>query len=153
MIELHDKEGAQITLEDLQEATGFSEEKIKSVLEVECLTKIGTLNAPLVPNPYGLTAELNDFIVSQQPSPEEETIHFVLREEIETVLAELTDRRAAKILELRFGLRDGQGRTLEEVGNLFGISRERVRQIEEKTLKKLRHSPRTNILKEFLKEK
>lgn len=150
-IELHEKKGSQITLEGLLEATGFSEEKIKSVLEVECLTKISTLNAPLVPNPHGLTAELSDFIVSQQPSPEEETIHFVLKEEIETVLAELTDRRAAKILELRFGLRDGKGRTLEEVGNLFGITRERVRQIEKEILALLR--ARNPKLREFLGEK
>ena len=73
----------------------------------------------------------------------------MLREQLVEVLSTLTPREA-KVLELRFGLRDGRQRTLEEVGKEFNVTRERIRQIESKALRKLRHPSRSRKLKDFL---
>jgi RNA polymerase primary sigma factor len=73
----------------------------------------------------------------------------MLREQLVEVLDTLTPREA-KVLELRFGLRDGRQRTLEEVGKEFDVTRERIRQIESKALRKLRHPSRSRKLKDFL---
>ena len=81
--------------------------------------------------------------------PEEYATVEMLKEELSCVLLTLTDREA-KVLRLRFGLDDGQSRTLEEVGQIFGVTRERIRQIEAKALRKLRHPSRSRKLKDFL---
>ena len=73
----------------------------------------------------------------------------LLKEQVEEVLNTLTDRER-RVLELRFGLLDGRSRTLEEVGRDFGVTRERIRQIEAKALRKLRHPSRSRKLKDFL---
>ncbi|MBQ8696470.1 MAG: sigma-70 family RNA polymerase sigma factor, partial [Clostridia bacterium] len=73
----------------------------------------------------------------------------VLREQLDEVLATLTPREN-EVLKLRFGLKDGKTRTLEEVGEVFGITRERIRQIEAKALRKLRHPSRSKRLKDYL---
>ena len=73
----------------------------------------------------------------------------MLREQLEGVLDSLTEREE-KVLRLRFGLDDGRSRTLEEVGQVFGVTRERIRQIEAKALRKLRHPSRSKKLKDFL---
>ena len=73
----------------------------------------------------------------------------MLKEQLNTVLGTLTDREA-KVLRLRFGLEDGRARTLEEVGVEFGVTRERIRQIEAKALRKLRHPSRSKKLKDYL---
>jgi RNA polymerase primary sigma factor len=75
----------------------------------------------------------------------------MLKEELEDVLKTLTDREA-KVLKMRFGLEDGRMRTLEEVGRDFNVTRERIRQIEAKALRKLRHPSRSKRLKDFLEE-
>ena len=75
----------------------------------------------------------------------------MLAQAVEEALGELTDREQ-EVVRLRFGLDDGQARTLEEVGKEFGVTRERIRQIESKTLAKLRHPMRSQRLKEFLEE-
>ena len=75
----------------------------------------------------------------------------MLKEELEDVLKTLTDREA-KVLRMRFGLEDGRMRTLEEVGRDFNVTRERIRQIEAKALRKLRHPSRSKRLKDFLEE-
>jgi RNA polymerase primary sigma factor len=72
-----------------------------------------------------------------------------LREQVEDVLASLTSRER-RVLQLRFGLEDGRSRTLEEVGREFGVTRERIRQIEAKALRKLRHPSRSRKLKDYL---
>ncbi len=95
-------------------------------------------------------SHLGDFIKDERTmSPEEYATVEMLKEELANVLLTLTDREE-KVLRLRFGLDDGQCRTLEEVGQIFGVTRERIRQIEAKALRKLRHPSRSRKLKDFL---
>jgi RNA polymerase primary sigma factor len=91
-----------------------------------------------------------DFIEDRSAvSPANATAYAMLKEQMDDVLATLTDRER-KVLTLRFGIGDGYPRTLEEVGKIFNVTRERVRQIEAKALKKLRHPIRAKKLKNFL---
>jgi RNA polymerase primary sigma factor len=95
-------------------------------------------------------SSLGDFIEDQDaPAPTEEAAYHMLREQLGEVLDTLTDREES-VLRLRFGLDDGRARTLEEVGQVFGVTRERIRQIEAKALRKLRHPSRSKRLKDFL---
>ena len=95
-------------------------------------------------------SHLGDFIPDDDaPAPAEAASHTLLKEQLNEVLATLTDREA-KVLKLRFGLIDGKARTLEEVGQEFDVTRERIRQIEAKALRKLRHPSRSKKVKDFL---
>lgn len=95
-------------------------------------------------------SHLGDFIPDDDaPAPSEAANHTLLREQLNEVLSTLTDREA-KVLKLRFGLEDGKSRTLEEVGQRFDVTRERIRQIEAKALRKLRHPSRSKKVKDFL---
>ncbi|CCI82578.1 RNA polymerase sigma factor RpoD [Lactobacillus hominis] len=95
-------------------------------------------------------SHLGDFIEDKDAtSPEQHASYELLKEQLEQVLDTLTDREE-NVLRLRFGLDDGRTRTLEEVGKVFGVTRERIRQIEAKALRKLRHPSRSNQLKDFL---
>ena len=95
-------------------------------------------------------SHLGDFIEDHDaPAPAEAASFVLLKEQLEDVLDTLTEREE-KVLRLRFGLDDGRARTLEEVGQNFGVTRERIRQIEEKALRKLRHPSRSKKLKDFL---
>ena len=97
-------------------------------------------------------SHLGDFVKDERSmSPEEYTIHEMLKDEISDVLLTLTEREE-QVLRLRFGLDDGSCKTLEEVGQMFGVTRERIRQIEAKALRKLRHPSRSRKLKDFLNE-
>ena len=97
-------------------------------------------------------SHLGDFIMDEKvPVPAEAASATILREELLKVLQTLTDREQ-KVLRLRFGLDDGRTRTLEEVGKEFNVTRERIRQIEAKALRKLRHPSRSKKLKDFLED-
>ena len=94
-------------------------------------------------------SHLGDFIEdSDAPAPADAASHTLLKEQLEDVLSTLTPREK-KVLELRFGLEDGRNRTLEEVGKEFNVTRERIRQIEAKALRKLRHPVRSQVLRSF----
>jgi RNA polymerase primary sigma factor len=93
---------------------------------------------------------LVDFIPDDSlASPVEETNKELLREQMKDILASLTQRER-EVLSLRFGLTDGESHTLEEVGERFGVTRERIRQIEAKALRKLRHPTRSRRLRDYL---
>ena len=119
--------------------------KVKEILKIS--------QVPIsLQTPIGDEGDTNfgDFIEDKKAvSPANATLHSMLKEEIESVLSTL-DARERKILELRFGIQDGTSRTLEEVGSEFNVTRERVRQIESKALKKLRHPTRSRRIKMFV---
>lgn len=95
-------------------------------------------------------SQLGDFLEDKDlPSPEDAASRQLLREQLEEMLDDLTDRER-EVLHLRFGLEDGHAYTLEEVGKRFGVTRERIRQIEAKALRKLRHPSRSRKLRDFL---
>ena len=97
-------------------------------------------------------SHLGDFIKDERNvSPEEYATNEMLKDEIADVLSTLTEREE-KVIRLRFGLEDGKSRTLEEVGQMFGVTRERIRQIEAKALRKLRHPSRSRKLKDYMGE-
>ena len=97
-------------------------------------------------------SHLGDFIKDENNmSPEEYATNEMLKDEISEVLLTLTEREE-KVIRLRFGLEDGKSRTLEEVGQMFGVTRERIRQIEAKALRKLRHPSRSRKLKDYMSE-
>ena len=95
-------------------------------------------------------SHIGDFIEDQDATnPAEHEAYELLKEQLEGVLDTLTDSEE-NVLRLRFGIDDGRTRTLEEVGKVFGVTRERIRQIEAKALRKLRHPSRSKQLKDFL---
>ena len=94
-------------------------------------------------------SHLGDFIKDEDsPSPQDAASYTMLKEQLAEVMKTLTEREA-KVLRLRFGLDDGKARTLEEVGKQFNVTRERIRQIEAKALRKLRHPSRSKKLREY----
>ena len=95
-------------------------------------------------------SHLGDFIEDRNTlAPSDAASYQLLREQVDDVLFTLSEREA-RVLQLRFGLEDGRSRTLEEVGRDFGVTRERIRQIEAKALRKLRHPTRSKKLRDFL---
>ncbi|HID30617.1 MAG TPA: sigma-70 family RNA polymerase sigma factor, partial [Desulfobacterales bacterium] len=93
---------------------------------------------------------LGDFIEDDSlPGPVDVASQQLLKEQMQDILDSLSERER-KVLEMRYGLKDGQGRTLEEVGQEFGVTRERIRQIEAKALRKLRHPQRSRKLRDYL---
>jgi len=106
--------------------------------------KIKSLSGPKIIG-SGTKRNLEDELKTQNKSPENEALDNVCLTQARALMKECLSEREQKILTLRFGLEDGIGRTLEEVGNIFGITRERVRQIQEKALAKLRHPARVAL--------
>ncbi len=139
------KNGQEPSVEDLAAELDMSQDKVREILKVA--------QDPIsLESPIGEEEDshLGDFIPDYDaPVPEEAATHTLLKEQLNEVLATLTPREA-KVLSLRFGIEDGRPRTLEEVGKEFNVTRERIRQIEAKALRKLRHPSRNKKLKDFL---
>ncbi len=137
--------GREPTPEEIAEELEMPVERVREVLKVA--------QEPIsLETPVGEEDESNlgNFIPDDEaPSPSEQAADVLLREHIEEVMQTLTPREA-KVLKLRFGLQDGRMRTLEEVGKEFDVTRERIRQIEAKALRKLRHPSRSKRLKDFM---
>ena len=96
------------------------------------------------------TSRLGDFVEDASvQSPDEVVLHGLLHDDLEEVMSTLSDREKT-VLKLRFGIEDGHPRTLEEVGRVFAVTRERIRQIEAKALRKLKHPTRARKLREYL---
>jgi len=139
------EQGREPTTEELSKEMDMPMNKIKEIMSIA--QQPISLHTPI--GDEGDT-HLGDFIEDKKAvSPAHATITGMLREEIEEVLETLTERER-KILVLRFGLEDGSPRTLEEVGSMFRVTRERIRQIEAKALRKLRHPTRSRRLRTFL---
>ncbi len=131
--------------EEIAQAVGIPEDKVRRVLEAARLPV--SLEQPVGEDGDSV---LGDFIEDERSSaPLDTASHQILREQIEVVLARLPERER-KIIQLRYGLNDGRYRTLEEVGKEFGITRERIRQIESKVLRKLRHPSYGRQLRSYL---
>ena len=145
--QMHQELEREPTLEELAERCGMSLERIREILRIS--------QDPLsLDSPVGEEDDSNlaDFIEDLSvDAPADMVTKFMLTEAVEAALGELSEREQ-EIVRMRFGLDDGQARTLEDVGREFGVTRERIRQIEAKTLAKLRHPMRSQRLKEFLEE-
>lgn len=137
--------GREPTPEEIGAEMDMPTEKVREILKIA--QEPVSLETPIGEED---DSHLGDFIEDQDAtSPEDHASYELLKEQLESVLDTLTDREES-VLRLRFGLDDGRTRTLEEVGKVFGVTRERIRQIEAKALRKLRHPSRSKQLKDFL---
>ncbi|KUP06013.1 RNA polymerase sigma factor RpoD [Bacillus coahuilensis p1.1.43] len=137
--------GREPSPEEIGEEMDLPPEKVREILKIA--QEPVSLETPIGEED---DSHLGDFIEdSEAQSPSEHAAYELLKEQLEDVLDTLTDREE-NVLRLRFGLDDGRTRTLEEVGKVFGVTRERIRQIEAKALRKLRHPSRSKRLKDFL---
>ncbi|MBO8136692.1 MAG: RNA polymerase sigma factor RpoD [Desulfotomaculum sp.] len=137
--------GREPTPEEIAKEMNIPEEKVREIMKIA--QEPVSLETPIGEEE---DSHLGDFIEDQDAkAPAEEASYTLLREQLDSVLNTLTEREQ-KVLRLRFGLDDGRARTLEEVGQQFGVTRERIRQIEAKTLRKLRHPSRSKKLKDYL---
>ncbi|WP_434738237.1 RNA polymerase sigma factor RpoD [Pseudoramibacter sp.] len=137
--------GREPTPAEIGKEMGFSEEKVREIQKI-------AQDPVSLETPIGEEEDshLGDFIPDDEaPAPSEAASYALLKEQLIDVLSTLTDREE-KVLRLRFGLDDGRARTLEEVGKEFDVTRERIRQIEAKALRKLRHPSRSKKLKDYL---
>ncbi len=137
--------GRDPTAEEIAEEMDLPVERVREIIKIA--QEPVSLETPIGEEE---DSHLGDFIEDQEaPAPSEAASFRLLTEQLEGVLNTLTSREE-KVLRLRFGLEDGRARTLEEVGQVFGVTRERIRQIEAKALRKLRHPSRSKKLKDFL---
>ncbi len=137
--------GREPTPEEVADEMGITPDKVREILKIA--QEPVSLETPIGEEE---DSHLGDFIEDEDaPAPVEAASFMLLREQIEGVLDTLNEREQ-KVLRLRFGLDDGKARTLEEVGREFGVTRERIRQIEAKALRKLRHPQRSKRLKDYL---
>jgi len=137
--------GREPTSEEIAEQMEITPEKVREIIKVS--QEPVSLETPIGEEE---DSHLGDFIEDHTAlAPADAASHQLLKEQVEDVLASLTDRER-KVLQLRFGLDDGRSRTLEEVGKEFHVTRERIRQIEAKALRKLRHPSRSRKLKDYL---
>ena len=139
------KNGHEPTAEEIADELGMPVDRVREIMRVA--QEPVSLETPIGEEE---DSHLGDFIPDDDaPAPADAASHTLLKEQLEEVLQSLTEREA-KVLRLRFGLEDGRPRTLEEVGKEFDVTRERIRQIEAKALRKLRHPSRSKKLKDFL---
>ena len=139
------KNGHDPSAEEIAEELDMPIDKVREIMRVA--QEPVSLETPIGEEE---DSHLGDFIEdSDAPAPADAASHTLLKEQLEDVLSTLTPREK-KVLELRFGLEDGRNRTLEEVGKEFNVTRDRIRQIEAKALRKLRHPSRSKRLKDFL---
>ena len=137
--------GREPTPEEIAEEMHMSVERVREILKIS--QEPVSLETPIGEEE---DSHLGDFIQDDNvPVPADAAAFTMLKEQLEDVLSTLTDREQ-KVLRLRFGLDDGRARTLEEVGKEFNVTRERIRQIEAKALRKLRHPSRSRKLKDYL---
>ncbi len=137
--------GREPTMEEIAKAMDMPVEKVEEVLKIA--QEPISLETPIGEEE---DSHLGDFIEDKViPAPAEAATRQLLKEQLEAVLNSLS-KREREVLKLRFGLEDGKPCTLEEVGRRFGVTRERIRQIEAKALRKLRHPTRSKKLKDFL---
>jgi RNA polymerase primary sigma factor len=137
--------GREPTSEEIAEQMEISPEKVREIIKVS--QEPVSLETPIGEEE---DSHLGDFIEDHTAlAPADAASHQLLKEQVEDVLESLTERER-KVLQLRFGLDDGRSRTLEEVGKEFHVTRERIRQIEAKALRKLRHPSRSRKLKDYL---
>ena len=137
--------GREPTTEEIAMEMDITEDKVREILKIA--QEPVSLETPIGEEE---DSHLGDFIPDEDvPAPAEAAAFSMLKEQLVEVLDTLTEREQ-KVLKLRFGLEDGRARTLEEVGKTFDVTRERIRQIEAKALRKLRHPSRSKKLKDYL---
>ena len=137
--------GREPSPEEIAKAMDMPVERVREVMKI-------SMDPVSLETPIGEEEDshLGDFIQDEQVAvPVDAATYTLLREQLTEVLDTLTEREQ-KVLRLRFGLDDGRPRTLEEVGREFNVTRERIRQIEAKALRKLRHPSRSKKLKDYL---
>ncbi len=143
--QLVQEHGRDAEVEELAEAMGMTVEKVREIMKIS--QEPVSLEKPIGEEE---DSHLGDFIPDDDaPSPADQAAFTLLKEQLLDVLSGLTPREE-KVLRLRFGLDDGRTRTLEEVGKEFDVTRERIRQIEAKALRKMRHPSRSKKLKDYL---
>ena len=137
--------GREPTTEEIAESLGMTAEKVREIMKI-------AQDPVSLETPIGEEEDshLGDFVEDvDSPAPSDSASYSLLREQLCNILHTLTPREE-QVIRLRFGLEDGKSRTLEEVGKQFNITRERIRQIEAKALRKLRHPSRSKTLKDYL---
>jgi RNA polymerase primary sigma factor len=145
--QMHQELEREPTLDELADRCGMPSDRVRDILRI-------SLDPLSLDSPVGEEDDSNlaDFIEDLSvDAPADIATKHMLAKAVEAALGELTEREQ-EIVRMRFGLDDGEARTLEDVGKEFGVTRERIRQIEAKTLAKLRHPMRSQRLKEFLEE-
>ncbi len=143
--QLLQENGREATAEEIAKVMKMSPDKVREIMKI-------ALDPVSLETPIGEEEDshLGDFIEdSDSPAPEDQVSKTLLREQLDKVLHTLTPREES-VLKLRFGLEDGRPKTLEEVGKVFDITRERIRQIEAKALRKLRHPSRSRHLRNYI---
>lgn len=138
--------GRKPTEEEIARRSRLSVDKVREIVKISQIPL--SLEMPVGDED---SSKLGDFVEDGGvQAPDEVVLHGLLRDDLEDVMKSLTDREKT-VLKLRFGLDDGHPRTLEEVGKVYAVTRERIRQIEAKALRKLKHPTRAKKLKEYLK--